>query len=133
MITKITNTPIFTSVYKYQNRSLNNQNTEPQNDAVSFTSKNSLTKDIVDFAFNKLAQTRSGKNLGNYAGTIGNTNYHIRETKLGKNAELSIAKRNEFANFEISRSTDKPAEIKYQENDLSSNALAAAVTKILNK
>lgn len=135
MITKITNTPNFYSALKYQNRPFkaHTTETEPEQDTVSFTSRASKTKELVDLAFNELAKNRSGNNLGYYIGTVGKTNVHMIETELGKKAELSLMRKNEFANFELTRSTEQQSKIKYNDNDMSSSILAAAVDRLLNK
>lgn len=133
MITRITNTPVFYSALNSQSRNQNIKNTKIQNDNVTFTSKFLKTQDIVDLAFKELAKNRSDKNLGIYLGKIGNTNVHIIETELGKKAQLNLMRKNGFANFEISRSSDQPATISYNGNDMSSSILANAVSRLIKK
>lgn len=136
MITKITNTPIYNSAinlqyqkdYKLQNTPTT---TQIPGDSVTFTSKQSKTQELVDMAFNKLAQTRLGKNLGNYIDKLGNTNIHLRETEFGKKAQLTIIRNQEFANFELSRSASKPAKISVTDKEVSSEKLLTTVSRYL--
>lgn len=131
MITKITNTPIYNSAYKFQNRIYNPQISKPQQDTVTFTSKISKTQELVDMAFEKLAQTRNSKNLGNYMGTLGKTNVYLRETEFGKKAQLTIMRKEGFANFELARSVGKPATITTADKDISSENIVSAVRRYI--
>ena len=137
MITKITNTPNY--IYKaaqpqpkdYKLHDTPKPDPQPVSDTITFTSKASKTRDLVDMAFNKLAQTRKGKDLGNYIGTFGKTNVHLRETEFGKKAQLTIIRNQEFASFELSRASNTQTSIKPTDKENASDNVLSIVNRYL--
>ena len=115
MISKITFTP---QIFSAQNR--NNAGTN----ANSFGSKKKLTKILnsepvnsaVQNAFTKLSQNRFKNNLGTYMTTTKNADIFLRETKFGKQAELTLSNGifqggRSFMNFVIEKTAGKNAKI----------------------
>ena len=110
LVQKITNTPVLNRFTKNdcckpRKNSMLASNTS---DSISFgKSKESLVAD----AFLQIAKSRKPSRLGEYMGTVGKTNFIFKETKFGKEAELSVLRNNEHATFNISRGTNKPVVI----------------------
>ena len=127
MISKISYNPVIFS----KNNSMNIKNTyssvklnsDLTSDMVSFTSKNKEIEEVVKNAFRKLAQNRKADKLGTYMTTAGNANVFLQETKLSKEAKLSLSDgifgNKSYANFYIKKSLGKPVEITSLDEDLS--------------
>ena len=54
-------------------------------------------------------------------GTVGKTNFIFKETKFGKEAQLSVLRNDEHATFNVSRGTNKPTVISEADSDNSKN------------
>ena len=66
--------------------------------------------EVMSLVFEKLSQSRKGRNNGTFIGTTkDNVDIHIRETLFGKNAQLTLTNFNfrnkNFAMFELKRSS----------------------------
>ena len=74
-------------------------------DTVSFTANSKQMNEVMSLVFEKLSQSRKGRNNGTFIGTTkDNVDIHIRETLFGKNAQLTLTNFN-FAMFELKRSS----------------------------
>lgn len=139
MITKITNTPKHTYAANpqqpkdYKLHETPKPDPQPVSDTVTFTSRADKTNEIVDMAFDKLAQTRKGKELGTFIGTLGKTNVHLIETVFGKKADLTIMRNSGFAKFELSRATGENSHIKATDKEISSITILKAVKRYLSE
>lgn len=128
MISKIMSTPVsYAANYCANNctpkkNSTLNFNSGLQADTVSFTSKVNSIDEIVHKAFNKLAQNRKNNGLGMYLTTSNRVNIFLQETKLGKEAKLTLTDGifgdKSYANFNISRSIGKHAKITPADEDM---------------
>lgn len=110
LVQKITNTPVLNQFAKNDccKPRKNSMLTSNTSDRVSFgKSKESLVTD----AFLQIAKSRKPSSLGEYMGTVGKTNFIFKETKFGKEAQLSVLRNNEYATFNVSRGTNKPVAI----------------------
>ena len=110
LVQKITNTPVLNQFVKNDccKPRKNSMLTSNTSDSVSFgKSKESLVTD----AFLQIAKNRKPSSLGEYMGTVGKTNFIFKETKFGKEAQLSVLRNNEHATFNVSRGTNKPVAI----------------------
>ncbi len=120
LVQKITNTPILNQFTKNDccKPRKNSMFTSNTSDRVSFgRSKESLVTD----AFLQIAKRRKPSTLGEYMGTVGKTNFIFKETKFGKEAELSVLRNDEHATFNVSRGTNKPTVISEADGDNSKN------------
>lgn len=137
MITKITNTPNYRSTVDlpqpkdYKLHDTPKPDPQPLTDTVSFTSKADNTKKVVDAAFKSLAKTRKGSNLGSYIGKIGNTNVYLKETELGKKADLTITRSNGYASYKLSRSIVEPEKITVAQDGVNSPNLVSIVKRYM--
>ena len=107
LVQKITNTPVLNQFAKNDccKPRKNSMLTSNTSDSVSFgKSKESLVTD----AFLQIAKSRKPSSLGEYMGTVGKTNFIFKETKFGKEAQLSVLRNNEHATFNVSRGTNNP-------------------------
>ena len=110
LVQKITNTPVLNQFAKNDGCKprKNSMFTSKTSDSISFgKSKESLVTD----AFLQIAKNRKPSSLGEYMGTVGKTNFIFKETKFGKEAQLSVLRNNEHATFNVSRGTNKPVAI----------------------
>ena len=110
LVQKITNTPVLNQFAKNDccKPRKNSMFTSKTSDSISFgESKESLVTD----AFLQIAKSRKQSSLGEYMGTVGKTNFIFKETKFGKEAQLSVLRNNEHATFNVSRGTNKPVAI----------------------
>ena len=120
LVQKITNTPVLNQFAKNdcckpRKISMLTSNTS---DSVSFgKSKEALVSD----AFLQIAKRRKPSSLGEYIGTVGKTNFIFKETKFGKEAQLSVLRNDEHATFNVSRGTNKPTVISEADSDNSKN------------
>lgn len=116
MITKITNTPVYSKSFNInccgKKKSTPIYNDANTGDSITFTSRTPNVDKLVNDAFQNISKTRKPKALGLIAGTIGKTNYSIRETKFGKQAELDIIRNDKHATFDIFRLNNAPVKIK---------------------
>lgn len=138
MITKITNTPMAVANLYSKNDCCKPRKQNPLSfnsalkaDTVSFTSSHKQVEDIMALAFDKLNKVRKNGQLATYFGTTkNNVNIAIRETVYGKEAELTLSDGkfggNSFANFELKRNSQKPAQILSENQDAK---LAAKIIK----
>ena len=120
LVQKITNTPVLNPFAKNDccKPRKNSMLTSNTSDSVSFgKSKESLVSD----AFLQIAKRRKPSSLGEYIGTVGKTNFIFKETKFGKEAQLSVLRNNEHATFNVSRGTNKPTVISEADSDNSKN------------
>lgn len=96
MISKIMSTPVAYATNFYANNctpkknSALNFNSGLKADTVSFSSKVNSIDEVVHKAFNKLAQNRKNNGLGTYLTTSNRVNIFLQETKLGKEAKLTL-------------------------------------------
>ena len=110
LVQKITNTPVLNQFAKNDCCKPRKKSmfTSKTSDSISFgKSKESLVSD----AFLQIAKNRKPSSLGEYMGTVGKTNFIFKETKFGKEAQLSVLRNNEHATFNVSRGTNKPVAI----------------------
>ena len=129
MISKIMSTPVAYATNFYANNctpkknSALNLNSGLKADTVSFSSKVNSIDEVVHKAFNKLAQNRKNNGLGTYLTTSNRVNIFLQETKLGKEAKLTLTDGifgdKSYANFNISRSIGKHAKITPADGDMS--------------
>lgn len=129
MISKIMSTPVAYATNFYANNctpkknSALNFNSGLKADTVSFSSKVNSIDEVVHKAFNKLAQNRKNNGLGTYLTTSNRVNIFLQETKLGKEAKLTLTDGifgdKSYANFNISRSIGKHAKITPADGDMS--------------
>lgn len=129
MISKIMSTPVAYATNFYANNctpkknSAFNFNSGLKADTVSFSSKVNSIDEVVHKAFNKLAQNRKNNGLGTYLTTSNRVNIFLQETKLGKEAKLTLTDGifgdKSYANFNISRSIGKHAKITPADGDMS--------------
>lgn len=130
MISKIMSTPqqAFVANHSANNcapkkSSALNFNSGLKADTVSFTSKVNTIDEVVHRAFSKLAQNRKNNGLGTYLATSDKVNIFLQETKLGKEAKLTLTDGifgdKSYANFNISRSIGKRAKITPADEDMS--------------
>lgn len=120
LVQKITNTPVLNPFAKNDccKPRKNSMLTSNTSDSVSFgKSKESLVSD----AFLQIAKNRKPSSLGEYMGTVGKTNFIFKETKFGKEAQLSVLRNNEHATFNVARGTNKPTVISEADSDNSKN------------
>ncbi len=107
-----------------------------QADTVSFTSNgNKALKEAVDYAFSKLTQYRTKKELGTFIGKSGDANVYLKETLLGKRAQLCLTDGDfngkKVVNLEISRELNKPAKVKDNYNEISPKEAEEIAVKYL--
>lgn len=141
MISKIMSTPVAYVANYYANNctpkknSALNFNSGLKSDTVSFTSKANSIDEVVHKAFNKLAQNRKNNGLGTYLTTSNRVNIFLQETKLGKEAKLTLTDGifgdKSYANFNISRSIGKHAKITPADGDMSVKEAKSMVTAYL--
>ncbi len=141
MISKIMSTPVAYAANYYANNctpkknSALNFNSGLKTDTVSFTSKVNSIDEVVHKAFNKLAQNRKNNGLGTYLTTSNRVNIFLQETKLGKEAKLTLTDGifgdKSYANFNISRSIGKHAKITPADGDMSVKEAKSMVTAYL--
>lgn len=141
MISKIMSTPVAYAANYYANNctpkknSALNFNSGLKTDTVSFTSKVNSIDEVVHKAFNKLAQNRKNNGLGTYLTTSNRVNIFLQETKLGKEAKLTLTDGifgdKSYANFNISRSIGKHAKITPVDGDMSVKEAKSMVTAYL--
>ena len=139
MIINITNTPIrsYSGYSVLSNRKSNNgMIANSGSDSVSFTSARRSKKvdSVVQKAFEKLYTVRDGQ-VGTYLGlTTKGTNVMIRETSLGKKAELYIYKvaksgKNTYGMYEIFKDAKNGSRI----CDFDGNKVVSRVVNKLGK
>lgn len=128
MISRIISTPVYTKIYNHTAK--NDTNT---GDSITFTSKANNIDALVNNAFKDISKTRKNNRLGLIAGTLGKTNYSIRETKFGKQAELDIIRNNEHASFDILRLNNSPIKIKEAQDRNNSPELVKIIQRFISK
>lgn len=140
MITKITNTPNnYRTNLLNQNQYYTNANNTKlkfnsiQQDNVSFNGKKTPElNNIINKAFDILSKNRNGsKHLGTYHGTSGKTNFSLYETEFGKKATLNVVRNNEFANYEISKTSNKSPQITLLDKEVASKNITEIVNRFL--
>lgn len=130
LVQKITNTPVLNQIAKNDccKPRKNSMLTSDTSSSISFgKSKEALVSD----AFMQIAKRRKPSTLGEYMGTIGKTNFIFKETKFGKEAELSLLRNNEHATFNVSRGTNKPVTISEIDEVNNSKNLVQIVQRFL--
>ncbi len=130
LVQKITNTPVLNQFAKNdccKPRKIS-MFTSKTSDRISFgKSKESLVTD----AFLQIAKNRKPSSLGEYMGTVGKTNFIFKETKFGKEAQLSVLRNNEHATFNVSRGTNKPVAIEEDVEGNNSKNLVQIIQRFL--
>lgn len=128
MISRIISTPVYSKLYNSVAK--NDANT---GDSITFTSKTNNIDSLVNNAFRDISKTRKNNKLGLIAGTLGKTNYSIRETKFGKQAELDIIRNNEHASFDIFRLNNSPIKITEAQDRNNSPELVKIIQRFISK
>jgi len=85
--------------------------------------------------FVKLSATRTSENLGTYMATTKNADVYLRETKLGKEAQLTLSNGvfgdKSYMNFVIEREAGKAPKITSSDETMSSKEAAKIVETYL--
>lgn len=136
MITKITSAPVCSKSFKIN--CCGKKNSTPiyrdanTGDSITFTSKTPDVEKLVNDVFLNISKTRKNKDLGLIAGTIGKTNYSVRETKFGKQAELDIIRNGKHATFDIFRLNNTPVKIEESLDKNNSPELVKIVQRFIS-
>ncbi len=137
-ITKISNFTFTSNTLNSTNcsntRSYVNLNSVLHQDTVSFTANTKQMNEVMSLVFEKLSQSRQGQNSRTFIGTTkDNVDVFIRETKFGKNAELTLSNGNfgnkNFAIFELKRALGATSQI----ISLDTNKEAPQAVKMIKK
>lgn len=90
---------------------------------------------IVSNMFEKLSTTRTSNDLGTYMATTKNADVYLRETKLGKKAQLTLSNGvfgdKSYMNFIIERESGKVPKITSSDETVSSKEAAKIVQTYL--
>ncbi len=120
LISKISNSTFTSNSFNSTNcckpKPYVNLNSGLHQDTVSFTANSKQMNEVMSLVFEKLSQSRKGRNNGTFIGTTkDNVDIHIRETLFGKNAQLTLTNFNfrnkNFAMFELKRSSGAAPQI----------------------
>ncbi len=136
MITKITNTPVYSNLFSInccgKKKSTPIYRDANTGDSITFTSKTPDVEKLVNNAFQNISKTRKNNGLGLIVGTIGKTNYSIREIKFGKQAELDIIRNDKHATFDIFRLNNTPVKIEESLDKNNSPELVKIVQRFIS-
>lgn len=136
MITKITNTPVYSKLFSInccgKKKSTPIYRDANTGDSITFTSKAPDVEKLVNNAFQTISKTRKNNGLGLIVGTIGKTNYSIREIKFGKQAELDIIRNDKHATFDIFRLNNTPVKIEESLDKNNSPELVKIVQRFIS-
>lgn len=138
LISKISNSTFTSNSFNSTNcckpKPYVNLNSGLHQDTVSFTANSKQMNEVMSLVFEKLSQSRKGRNNGTFIGTTkDNVDIHIRETLFGKNAELTLSNGNfgnkNFAIFELKRALGATSQI----ISLDTNKEAPQAVKMIKK
>lgn len=136
MISRITFTPqSYAMKYNQKNDNVSFNGAKTVNTIKKGIRTQNPLSQIVSDIFVKLSKTRSDKNLGTYMTTTKNADVFLRETKLGKEAQLSLSNGvfgdKSYMNFVIERETGKAPKITSSDETMSSKEAAKIVETYL--
>lgn len=125
MISRITFTPqSYAMKYNQKNDNISFQGAKAVNTIKNGVRKNNSLNQIVSDMFVKLSATRTSENLGTYMATTKNADVYLRETKLGKEAQLTLSNGvfgdKSYMNFMIERAAGKTPKITSSDESVSS-------------
>ena len=136
MISRITFTPqSYAMKYNQKNDNVSFNGAKTVNTIKKGIRTQNPLSQIVSDIFVKLSKTRSDKNLGTYMTTTKNADVFLRETKLGKEAQLSLSNGvfgdKSYMNFVIKREAGKAPKITSSDETMSSKEAAKIVETYL--
>ncbi|MFQ8627031.1 MAG: hypothetical protein ACLSA2_11565 [Candidatus Gastranaerophilaceae bacterium] len=136
MISRITFAPqSYAMKYNQKNDNISFQGAKAVNTIKNGVRKNNSLNQIVSDMFVKLSATRTSENLGTYMATTKNADVYLRETKLGKEAQLTLSNGvfgdKSYMNFVIEREAGKAPKITSSDETMSSKEAAKIVETYL--